>query len=119
MRRRLSDAWTHPSAERAARLGTAGIPHRLSAGHALAGRRGGRIWRRRDGGVARAGSTIANPQPAGRRGQAMSPAGTTSPAEGASLRARLAAAGAGMTASLDSTTEKTAAILGERPQPPA
>src|SRR3546814_9326418 len=80
MRRRLSDAWTHPSAERAARLGTAGIPHRLSAGHALAGRRGDRIWRRRDGGAACAGSTIPDPQPAGRRGQAMSPAETKTPA---------------------------------------
>src|SRR3546814_6795843 len=79
MRRRLSDAWTHPSAERAARLGTAGIPHRLSAGHALAGRRGDRIWRRRDGGAACAGSTIPDPQPAGRRGQAMSPAETKTP----------------------------------------
>src|SRR3546814_4196675 len=114
MRRRLSDAWTHPSAERAARLGTAGIPHRLSAGHALAGRRGDRIWRRRDGGAACAGSTFPDPQPAGRGGQAMSPAGTKTPAERASLWARLAEAGAGMAASFEMTPERAAAILDER-----
>src|SRR3546814_7671598 len=44
----------------------------------------------------------------------MSPAGTKTPAERASLWARLAEAGAGMAASFEMTPERAAAILDER-----